>query len=87
MPKLQADGLEEVESPNANEQSSSEKDHGVKASQVLAGMIAYSPRPERHSGLGKYIFDGEEAPILPPWQIGNAGETERCARAWRGLLW
>jgi len=30
-PKLQAEGLEEVTPPNANEQSGSEKEHGVKA--------------------------------------------------------
>jgi hypothetical protein len=39
VPKLQAEGLEEVTSPNPNEQSGSEKDYSVKASQVPPGPI------------------------------------------------
>ena len=31
VPKLQAEGLEEVTPPNANDQGGSEKDYGVKA--------------------------------------------------------
>ena len=39
VPKFKAKGLEEVTSPNANEQGGSEKGHGVKASKVPPGPI------------------------------------------------
>ena len=39
VPKFYAQGLQEVTSPDANEQSGSEKNHGIKAGEVSPSPI------------------------------------------------